>query len=493
MKRYRALARFSIAAGLVGSCVAVGFFFYPGAVVSAQQQGRDPSQTLSTNIPDGFTVASVGDIILNHPATQSPENKPIAAILGAADMAMGNFEGEIVDYRRYKVPQNIISHYWALDGEPGVAKDLKEMGIKMVGRANNHQSDWGIDGAREAAHWLDDAGIIHAGDGETRDLAREARFYDTPKGRVGLISLTSSISDPQQIAINANGKVPARPGLNPLRVVRFTKVTTEQMDALRKIHDAYAYGAEAGLNQKVAASSLSAPVFHFPVQLGPDELYLFGTFYKIGDKHGFSYKMNPLDEREILQSVRDAKQNCDILIVTIHAHEAPADFLSKISKDAIDAGADEWVGTGPHRMLGVEIYKNSPIFHSLGDLFFEISLAVQPASQEERECYGPEIAEMDDATFAGNFWNHMPREPIYESAVVVSKFDHNQLSEIRILPVDLGWERRPADRGSPRMASPEIAQQFLQTLQKLSTPYGVNVAIEGNAGVIHVPPGSGGN
>jgi poly-gamma-glutamate synthesis protein (capsule biosynthesis protein) len=144
-------------------------------------------------------------------------------------------------------------------------------------------------------------------------------------------------------------------------------------------------------------------------------------------------------------------------------------------------------------MLGVEIYKNRPIFHSLGDLFFEINLAVQPASQEERESYGPEIAEMDDATFAGNFWNHMPREPIYESAVVVSKFDHNQLSEIRILPVDLGWERRPADRGSPRMASPEIAQQFLQTLQKLSTPYGVNVAIEGNAGVIHVPPGSGGN
>src|ERR1700677_1754845 len=493
MQRYRALARFSIAAGLVGSCVAVGFFFYPGAVVSAQQQGRDPSQTLSTNIPDGFTVASVGDIILNHPATQSPENKPIAAILGAADMAMGNFEGAIVDYRRYKVPQNIISHYWALDGEPGVAKDLKEMGIKMVGRANNHQSDWGIDGARETAHWLDDAGIIHAGDGETRDLAREARFYDTPKGRVGLISLTSSISDPQQIAINANGKVPARPGLNPLRVVRFTNVTTEQMDALRKIHDAYAYGAEAGLNQKVAASSLSAPVFHFPVQLGPDELYLFGTFYKIGDKPGFSYKMNPLDEREILQSVRDAKQNCDFLIVTIYAHEAPADFLSKISKEAIDAGADEWVGTGPHRMLGVEIYKNRPIFHSLGDLFFEINLAVQPSAQEERECYGPEIAEMDDATFAGNFLNHMPREPIYESAVVVSKFDHNQLSEIRILPVDLGWERRPADRGSPRMASPEIAQQFLQTLQKLSTPYGVNVAIEGNAGVIHVPPGSGGN
>jgi poly-gamma-glutamate capsule biosynthesis protein CapA/YwtB (metallophosphatase superfamily) len=488
MQRCRSLARFSIAAGFVGSCAAVALLFYPGAVVSAQQ-GRDPSQTLSTNVPDGFTVASVGDIILNHPATSTPENKPIAAILHSADLAMGNFEGAIVDYHRYKTPQNIISHYWALDGEPGVAKDLKEMGFQMLGRANNHQSDWGMDGARETDRWLDEAGIVHAGDGETRDLAREARFYDTPKGRVGLISMTSSISDPQQIAINANGKVPARPGLNPLRIVRFSNVTADEMEALRKIHDAYGYGAEAGLNQKVAASSISAPIYHFPIQLGPDELYLFGTYYKVGDKPGYSYKMNPLDEREILQSIRDAKQNCDFLIVTIHAHESPADFLTKISKEAIDAGADEWVGTGPHRMLGIEIYKNRPIFHSLGDLFFEINLAVQPESQEEFED-SSDPAVTDDAVFAANFWNHIGASPIYQSAVVVSKFDKNQLSEIRIYPTELGWERRDADRGSPRIASAEVAQTILKTQQKYSQEYGTKVEIEGNVGIIRVAPQS---
>jgi hypothetical protein len=489
MQPYRFPARFSVAVRLFGCCLAAGFFFYPEAVVSAQQPGRDPSQTLSTNVPDGFTVASVGDIILSHPATPNPENKPIAAILHAADLAMGNFEGGIVDYRRYKVPQNIISHYWALGGEPGVAKDLKEMGFQMLGRANNHQSDWGMDGARETDHWLDEAGLIHAGDGETRDLAREAKFYDTPKGRVGLISINSSISDPQQIAINGNGKVPPRPGLNPLRLVRFSNVTAEQMDALRKIHDAYAYGAESGLNQKVAASSLSAPVFHFPVELAPDELYLFGTFYKIGEKPGFSYKMNPLDEREILQSVRDAKQNCDFLIVTIHAHESPADFLSKISKEAIDAGADEWVGTGPHRMLGVEIYKNRPIFHSLGDLFFEINLAVQPASQEEFED-SSDPAVTDDSVFAANFWNHVGLAPIYQSAIVVSKFAKNQLTEIRIYPIELGWERRDADRGSPRIAPADVAQTILKTQQKNSEAYGTKIEIEGNVGVIRVAPTS---
>jgi poly-gamma-glutamate capsule biosynthesis protein CapA/YwtB (metallophosphatase superfamily) len=495
MRRYRIPVRVRFAIGLLTSCLCVVVFLQRGNEAFAQQvAGREPANATATNVPDGFTVAAVGDIIEAHPATGYPENKPIAAIFHSADVSVGNFEGAIVDYRQYKIPQNIISHYWALNGEPGVAKDLKAMGINMVGRANNHQSDWGLDGARETDRWLDEAGLVHAGDGETRTLAREAQYFDTPKGRVGLISINSSTSDPQQIAIDANGRVPARPGANPLRLIRYAIVTADQMDALRKIHDAYPRGSDAGNNRSVAADTLSAPAYEFMNPIASNELYLFGMWYRVGDKPGFSYKMDSLDEREILQNIRSAKQNCDFLIVMIHAHQEPgADFITQLTHEAIDAGADEWVGTGPHRMLGVEIYKNRPIFHSLGDLFFEINLAVQPASQEERESYGPEIAEMDEASFAGSFWNHMPREPIYESAIVVSKFDHNQLSEIRILPVDLGWERRPADRGSPRIASPEIAQQFLQTLQKLSTPYGVNVAIEGNAGVIHVSPGPNGS
>jgi poly-gamma-glutamate capsule biosynthesis protein CapA/YwtB (metallophosphatase superfamily) len=486
MQRPQTLARLSVAAGLVGLGLSIAVLCQRGAVFAAQQREQDPSQVRATNIQDGFAVASVGDIIIAHPETPYAENKPVAAILHSADVAVGNFEGAIVDYRNYKIPQNIISHYWALDGEPAVAKDLKAMGINMVGRANNHQSDWGMEGARETARWLDQAGIVHAGDGETRDLAREAQFLDTPKGRVGLISINSSISDPQQIAINANGNVPARSGLNPLRLIRFTNVTAEQMGALRNIRDAYERSSQAGDNRSVAASSLSAPVFEFMNKLGPDELYMFGTWYKIGDKPGFSYKMNPLDEREILQSIRNAKQNCDFLIVMIHAHEAPADFLTQITHEAIDAGADEWVGTGPHRMLGIEIYKNRPIFHSLGDLFFEVNLAVQPASQEEFESNGSDSAQMDDATFAANFWDKMQREPIYESAIVVSKFDHNQLSEIHIEPIDLGWERRSADRGAPRIASPEMAQKFLQKMQKDSAAYGTTMTIEGNEGVIHV-------
>jgi len=482
MQRHRTLVRLSSAAAVALVCLGVGLICQRGAVLAAPQQGRDSAQVRATNVADGFTVASVGDIILAHPATPYPENRPVAAILQAADVAMGNFEGAIIDYRKYRIPQNIISHYWALNGEPSVAKDLKAMGLRMVGRANNHESDWGLDGAHETDRWLDEAGVVHAGDGETRGLAREAQYYDSPKGRVGLISLTSTISDPQEIAIDGKGNLPPRFGLNPLRIIRFTIVTADQMKALRSIRDAYPRSGKG-----VAAGVISAPAYVFPNKETEDELYLFGTWYRVGDKPGFSYKMDPVDEREILQSIRTAKQNCDFLIVTIHAHESPADFLTQISREAIDAGADEWVGTGPHHMLGVEIYKNRPIFHSLGDLFFEINLAVQPASEEEFEANGSDPAQMDDATFAANFWSRMGREPIYESAIVVSKFDHSQLSEIRIYPIDLGWERRDADRGSPRIASPEMAQKILQKQQKDSSAYGTNVTIEGNVGVIHIP------
>jgi poly-gamma-glutamate synthesis protein (capsule biosynthesis protein) len=40
--------------------------------------------------------------------------------------------------------------------------------------------------------------------------------------------------------------------------------------------------------------------------------------------------------------------------------------------------------------------------------------------------------------------------------------------------------------GLPRLAAPEMAQRILQRVQALSKPFGTNIAIEGNVGVIRV-------
>ena len=38
---------------------------------------------------------------------------------------------------------------------------------------------------------------------------------------------------------------------------------------------------------------------------------------------------------------------------------------------AIDQGADLFAGHGPHFLRGIEIYKNRPIFYSLGNFIFQ--------------------------------------------------------------------------------------------------------------------------
>ena len=49
----------------------------------------------------------------------------------------------------------------------------------------------------------------------------------------------------------------------------------------------------------------------------------------------------------------------------------PAQFLVTFARAMIDAGADLFVGHGPHVLRGIEIYKGAPIIYSLGDFIFQ--------------------------------------------------------------------------------------------------------------------------
>ena len=366
MKGHRTSSRVAIVAVLVGVCLSVGIF-HRDALVLAQQNSGGPSTDratlMKTNIKDGFTLASVGDLMSERPIAQDPISEPLAQILRAADVATANCESSIVDIREHQLyGRGQIS-------EPAVAKDFKAMGIDLVSRANNHSFDWGADGMQETDHWLDEAGIQHAGSGATRALARAAQFYETPKRRVAMASITSSFA-PVDVAANpsADSEVPGRYGLSALRTTHYTIVTADEMQALRKIYSEH----DPGLG-------LAAPV-----PPPPDELRLFGVWLKIGDKPTATYKIDPEDEREFLRSIRNGKEYSDFMIATMHTHqeaecnepsagrawkcEKTADFVVKVAHDAIDAGADAWVGHGPHLLLGIEIYKGKPIFYSLGIL-----------------------------------------------------------------------------------------------------------------------------
>ena len=450
---------------------------FAGALVLAQQPPgrpapRDPQRELATSVADGFTLAAVGDCIIARPISQTPGFAPVGKLVHDADVAFGNFEGTAIDLTRTPaIPQAEFGGVWII-GAPAVAKDLRSIGFDLMSRANNHATDWGLEGMRQTDRALDEAGIVHAGTGEDRAAARGARYVDTDKGRVAIISMASTFTPLSRSAPPA-GQAPGRPGVNALRTTRHALVTADELRALRKIRDEQPAGS-----------------VRLPEKENPDELDLFGVRYKAANRRGFTYTVDPVDEREILKSVRAAKQLSDFVIVTIHAHEPgnwseePADFLPKLAHAAIDAGADEFIGHGPHQIRGIEIYRGKPIFYSLGNFVFQLDL-LEPVGSDLYEQYKIDGAAATDAEFNA-MWNELVfgGDVWYQSVVATTRFEKGRAAEIQLRPIDLSYTARGADRGVPKLAGQDIAKVILERAARLSQPFGTQISIERGVGVI---------
>lgn len=441
---------------------------------------ENQKRALSCSVADGFTLAAVGDMIVARPisAIEDEGFLETSRILRDADAAFGNMEGTLIDIRHFEGYPAGENGGGPSIGVPEIAKDLRAMGIRLVSRANNHTTDFGIEGMRQTDRTLDEAGIVHAGTGENRDLARAASFLDTPRGRVGIVSMASTFT-PMSTSTMPLGEMPWRPGLNALRTTEWKLVTREMFENLREIRDAQPKGSSE--EWTVTLKSLK-----------PNELDLFDVFYRSSDHVGFSYDMDPTDLSEILASIRQGKENSDFMIATIHTHEpgnwsdTPPDFLVKLAHDAIDAGADEFIGHGPHQLRGIEIYKGKPIFYSLGNYFFELDQQ-EPAGRDQYETLSLDPLKVTDHELNKIYLNKWFNSEIwYQSVIAVSKFEHGQASEIRLYPLELGFTMRGTDRGVPRMASPMAAQAILERLQKLSQPLHTDIKIDHNIGIIRI-------
>ena len=174
-----------------------------------------------------------------------------------------------------------------------------------------------------------------------------------------------------------------------------------------------------------------------------------------------------------------------------------ADFQQKLAHAAIDAGADTFIGHGVHRLRPIEIYKGKPIFYSLSDFFWDDKQEPFAADYFERyrkdliAAYGdPKKATDGDLTAVLNSKSWGSKEGdnlVFQSVIAVSRYEKGQVSEIRLYPVDLGYGKRLTESGIPRVPSPEIAQRILERLKKMSKPFGTNISIEENIGIIRVP------
>ena len=431
--------------------------------------GAGPVEEPAT-IAEDFTVAVAGDVIYLRPmlATLEARAPDLLALLRDAGATFGNFETNVLDLTDFRgSPQAESGGTWMF-AAPGIVADIKAMGFDLVGMANNHATDWGVEGMNETNRRLDDAGIVHAGTGQTLAAARAPRYLDTGGGRIGMVSATSSFT-PMSRAADPIGRVPGRGGVNAVRTTRTVLVPPATLTHLENV--ARLAGGRNGRNG--------------------DHVELMGTRYAAGEDGAvtYSYAPNPADITGNLRSVRQAHQNANLTLFSIHNHEPgndsvrPANFAQPLARAVIDSGADMYLGHGPHQLRGIEIYKCRPIFYSLGNFaMMNNSLDDVPRDMYEQlaATEGTTVPEL----LAGRNQRDFSNSAFFESVIAKVRFRGNRAVEITLHPIDLGLTAKGADKGVPKMADAATGRRILARLQHLSAPYGTRITIENGVGMI---------
>lgn len=371
-----------------------------------------------------FEVVALGDWMASKPVSRdpNPDFRKVVDIVRKGDVAVTNQEMMFLDPPTYggyapPLPANML-------GDPSLARDEKGLGIDMVGLANNHAIDWGLEGLKSVAKALDDAGVVHAGYGETRKAAQAPSFFDTPKGRVALIAAASTFK-PSSGAQDAVSGFPAKPGISTLRIREIEVITPDKMTHARALAD--------------------APDSRGDVILGDKS-------YREGPEGEFVYDVNAFDRHAILQAVREGKANADFAIFTIHAHENandggadsahgyPARFLVDLFHETVDAGADVVSASGPHALRGIEIYKGKPIFYGLGVFIFRADVVSNQDSRTEqyiRAQPAPSAPPVSTLSYGPLGKRGVIGEDDWNDGLIATAtFKGGKLKEVRLYPLD---------------------------------------------------------
>ena len=425
------------------------------------RQAAPPAEPLS--------VALTGDSIIMQRVSvyKEPESTRLFDVIRTADAAFTNLETLLHDYEM--PPAHESGGTW-MRTDPALINEITWAGFDMVSRANNHAGDFGVLGAQMTSKYVREAGLVEAGVGNSLAEAREAKFLETPKARIALIAAASTFT-PHSRAGNTRGDMPARPGLNPLRFTTTYIVTPERLADLRRVN------AELTGN---------------PPGTG-DALNFGGRRYVTGPKPGTRTEPNKEDVEEIARVVRSAKALADIVIVSLHCHEGganrsvPADFIATFAHAVVDAGADVFVGHGPHVLRGIEIYKGKPIFYSLANFIFQNETVLRmPEDGYEQYSLSDDAQMVDylDARYDHDKRSFPADREYWDSVAVLTKWQGRKFVEAQLYPITLGFGQSRAERGRPKLASGADAARILEMMTTRSKAFGATVTVKNGVGIV---------
>lgn len=359
---------------------------------------------------------------------------------------------------------------------PKVLEDARNFGFNMLTFTNNHSMDFSHGGLMATKEYVDAADFPNSGAGANLDEAAAPAYLDTKNGRVALISTVSTLNNEAAMAGKQSRRYPGRPGLNGLRIDKHLQVTPEQFKVIREISDQSKINAQTEIER--------AEGYHPAL---PDGVAVLDNlrFFE-GKETKYVTHPNKEDMERIEKAIYDAKMQADYILISIHSHELsgdkkenPSDFLQEFAHRCIDAGAHAVLGHGPHLLRPLEIYKNRPIFYSLGD--FVIHNECIPYAPEEM------FAKQNltsDATMRDLFYDRsagytrglMRDRRMLETIVPYFEMEDGELSYLELMPVELNFDKPEVwQKGNPRFSRDH---GIIERLSDMSKSFGTEITID---------------
>ena len=378
-----------------------------------------------------ITVTVVGQSMIRSDIRETtPAEVPVIQGLLKGDVMFTNLEAAIAE------KGETVHEGRGFLTPPEALDALTTFGFNLLSLSGNHAFDLNVTGIHNTIREADSRKIVHAGTGNTVAEAVAPGYLRTSKGTIALIASASGLITP-------GGSATAdRPGVNELRI-------------------------EAGGIENEATQDLHGAPANTP---------------------------NPEDSQRILQSIREARQHADLVIVYEHNHVfsnhsftnvfteglperlAPNEWLVKWTHAEVDAGADIIVMHGAPLLHGVEIYHGRPIFYDLGNFIYNLPPTLtyidEPMNWESAVAY---------VQFQGKNLKSVSLRPIALNNVGEGQPDiHNQYAKNQFLET----------RGLPSPATGARAGYILDRLADMSKPFGTTIEVKGDVGEIMLKTGN---
>ncbi|WP_303657574.1 CapA family protein [Haladaptatus caseinilyticus] len=444
-----------------------------------------------------LTLAAAGDAILTRKQSVYDDDQFIQLVntVREADTSFVNLEVLLHDYDGYPAANSGGTYMRA---PSWIADELRWSGFDIFAAATNHTGDFSHGGMEATMRALDTRDIPYAGLGKNLADARRPAYVDTPGGRVGVVAACSTITPGSEAGVQ-RPDIQGRPGLSPLHLETHYSVPETVQDQLESMSESLGLEDIKDRHRRLG----------FPV---PGENRSEFSLLNIGgnqhlhfekdDTFGITQRANNADRTAILDQIRQARSQSDWVFASLHVHEGVGgvindktvpEFLEKFARECIDAGADAFLGHGPHVLRGIEIYDDAPIFYSLGNFMMQNETVTKLPAEIYDKYDLPQWDSLPADLFDARVSNEenqrtgfLADAAFWETILPVCHFQEGRLQDITLYPVDLGYEQPRPRRGRPVLATETKASEILETVVSLSEPYGTEIAIDGEIGRINV-------